>query len=144
MCLEKMAEPSVAVRIGTEKGKLRGGALIRGKRKREGDEDGAGNTEQGDKVTKKKKKVRGPKGPNPLSMKKKKTKDEEQSDVVQVRSHDEESDVNGSTLGVPSTDIVDKDGNNVSTKRKRRRKHKGQGNLDDVGSGEDSGVLLDE
>jgi U3 small nucleolar RNA-associated protein 23 len=83
MIMEPMAENTSEQRAREERGKFRDG-LKRGsgslKRKREEDGDGehAGErAEDGDDVSKKKKKaVKGPKGPNPLAVKKPKKKPE--------------------------------------------------------------------
>ena len=85
MVMEPMAHASIGVREREEKGKLRAGVKkitgntgVLGKRKREeenGDEDDNAESTQ----IKKKKKAYGAKGPNPLSIKKKKARPNEGS-----------------------------------------------------------------
>lgn len=143
MIMEPMAESSMNVREGMERGKFRTGLRGRGlgagaKRKmEEGESDTEGNRakivkdgDQGEERVFKKKRVRGPKGPNPLSMKKSKKEkaDDEQRDedhgLSNIKSagprdrHDTEAD--GSNIIEEPLD----DAQNPLTKRKRKRKHK--------------------
>jgi len=114
MIMEPMAEATVHVREQDEKGKFRQG-LKSGrasgslKRKREEDGNGPAVTEDASEegVAKKKKSI-GPKGPNPLAVKKPKKKVEE---GTKTKSREVDSD--------PTT--AD---NTEPVKKKRRRKHK--------------------
>jgi len=116
MIMEPMAEATVHVREQDERGKFRQG-LKSGrasgslKRKREEDGNGPAVTEDAgeeEAVKKKKKKSIGPKGPNPLAVRKPKKKVEE---GTKTRSREVDSD--------PTT------ADNVElVKKKRRRKHK--------------------
>lgn len=88
MVMEPMSEGSAGVREGMERGKLRGG--VRGTGVGVGDEGGLGKRKRGDEEgrkredggeekdggERKKRRVRGPKGPNPLSVRKAKRKGE--------------------------------------------------------------------
>lgn len=134
MILEPMADESALVRSREEKSKFRAeikGAI--GKRKREekdGDDDttmatGAGSGDEEEK-TKKKKRTIGPKGPNPLSVKKAKKK---MSDGGKVTEKQAET--------APEKDESTQDAPE-KTKRKRRRKNKSA----DGGEGE-GGERLD-
>ena len=96
--MEPMSEGSVGVREGQEKGKLRGGVRKIGdgrgqgtKRKREGEEGGARGTDEGPDGTavKKTRKAKGPKGPNPLSVKKAKTKHDDLKGVEPAGDKDD-------------------------------------------------------
>ncbi|KAL8626454.1 hypothetical protein Q9189_007853 [Teloschistes chrysophthalmus] len=149
MILEPMAEGSLGVRDGLEKEKFRTGLRAKpGKRKRDEEEDGSatnlvdgagdnivhaqhenGNAEQ---VTTKRR-VRGPKGPNPLSVKKSK------KDGPQM---EEEEGLTSLLVARKPTDSPQEDGANVveadpdtidatSGKRKRKRKHR-SGKIDDL------------
>ncbi|EMC95176.1 hypothetical protein BAUCODRAFT_54635, partial [Baudoinia panamericana UAMH 10762] len=72
MILEPMAGRSEEVREAGEKGKMRAG-LVGRREKRKREEDGDGGDDggaAGDGAVAKKRKVKGPKGPNPLSVKK--------------------------------------------------------------------------
>ena len=153
MVMEPMAEASLSAREGFEKGKFRAG--IRGnhpsvgmKRKREdgSGDDGSGDDEiendktQGEKESdttaeldgarKKRKKTWGPKGPNPLSVKKSRKIDKKPTGSIEDGAQ--------MTLAVKSAssdlvavddvpNIIEHSGNEgqaVSAKRKRKRKHK--------------------
>ncbi|KAL9582042.1 MAG: hypothetical protein Q9212_003527 [Teloschistes hypoglaucus] len=143
MILEPMAEGSLGVKDGMEKEKFRTGLRSKpGKRKRDEEEDGSttgdnnvhaqsenGNAEQ----VKTKRRVRGPKGPNPLSVKKSK------KDGPRL---EEEEGLASLLVAEESTDIPQEDGANVveadpdtidatSGKRKRKRKHR-SGKIDDL------------
>ncbi|MCJ1267381.1 hypothetical protein MMC22_007266 [Lobaria immixta] len=157
MVMEPMAESSVGVREGIERGKFRSGLRGKGhvvgsKRKREnsidaepghvqdalGVDDGKGiDGEQG----RKKKKLRGPKGPNPLSIKKSKkakenqNQDGEQHDIAAVNTTVAET--GGSEEKSPNIieeDTLDKT-QDPPKKRRRKRKHK-IASLADVGGKE--------
>lgn len=142
MVMEPMADSSVGVREGIEREKLRTGIKANGhvagvKRKRGessdvdvGQAQDSGSLEpQVGKVLKKK--TRGPKGPNPLSVKKRRiSKDcsertgeaEKASEKLNEKIHlEREADESRSSM----VDIGSSDGTqNSPTKRKRRRKHK--------------------
>lgn len=79
MIMEPMAAGSVGVREGAERGKLRGGVRESGagKRKRENEErdvDAEAEAEHGGNQKKTVRRAKGPKEPNPLSVKKAKVK----------------------------------------------------------------------
>lgn len=92
MVMEPMSEGSAGVREGMERGKLRGGVRggVRGTGVGVGDEGGWGKRKRGEEEgrkrksggeekegeERKKRRVRGPKGPNPLSVRKAKRKGE--------------------------------------------------------------------
>ena len=142
MVMEPMAEGSVGVREGVEREKFRTGLKRRGgKRKREDDddEDGEEGDQNGVKEKQnsdtangetKKKKIRGPKGPNPLSVKKAK-KVETGEPTMEAVQEDISSVVKPNTKEERTTEMaVDiKEGpldesQNPAVKRKRKRKHK--------------------
>ncbi|OLN95911.1 rRNA-processing protein utp23 [Colletotrichum chlorophyti] len=120
MILEPMASESLEIRHKEEKSKFRDG-LVRPDRKRKrdhddddddesGKEDGAKNTgTAGDKKTTKKKK--GPKGPNPLAVKKPK------------KANDAGAKPKIASEPAPTTTGGDGEG---AAKKKRRRRHKAQ------------------
>jgi U3 small nucleolar RNA-associated protein 23 len=116
--MEPMAGATVDNREREEKGKFRAG-LKRGsgslKRKREDDGE-----EQKENITedapKKKKKVKGPKGPNPLSIKKSKKKVDE--DGATVNKAEESKD------HIEGLQSLGKNNTSDHVKRKRKRKHK--------------------
>ena len=143
MVMEPMAEGSVGVREGVERSKLRGGLLRRGrngtvlgsKRQRDpidddhgrqGDEDGEMRV---DEAKLEKRRVKGPRGPNPLSVKK--PKKEKQSDKfaeddIYVRVGLSEPDHAG--FENPGSIHIIESGaaetGKAVVKSKRRRKHK--------------------
>lgn len=127
MIMEPMAEKTVDNREREERGKFRDG-LKRGsgslKRKREegDDEQPSGETKSGESVMKKKKTVRGPKGPNPLAVKKAKKKPEEGKSVAVTKSQNEEGGQKHATQE-SKPQLVGTEGEETS-KRKRKRKHK--------------------
>lgn len=98
MVMEPMAERSAEVREADEKGKVRAGLKARRgaevageKRKAEDEEDGEGGGGEGEEEpAPKKKKAKGPKGPNPLSVKKPK-KENEQKKSTGRKVEDERS-----------------------------------------------------
>lgn len=123
MIMEPMAEASVRAKEGVEKGKLRSGVKVLkgergGKRKRE-EEEGQDDERREDgeeKEAKKRKKEYGLKGPNPLSVKKKKMEkvlvDEGGGKGTMETTHT----VAARRMGVDDQSEI---------KRKRKRKHKG-------------------
>lgn len=129
MVLEPMSAPSEGVRDGFERGKFRVGlnepAL--GKRKRDGDKDGDGdgdgdggggdgaNAERTKKKNKKDKKV---KGPNPLSVKKPKKRDQ-----PGFASGSKKETKEGETLQGDEPEPQRKEGDSSVPKPKRRRRH---------------------
>ncbi|MCJ1430337.1 hypothetical protein MMC29_008255 [Sticta canariensis] len=167
MIMEPMADSSVGVREGMEKGKFRSGLRANGrvvgsKRKRESSIDAEpGNVQDGSgaddgkgaesEQAPKKKKLRGPKGPNPLSIKKSKREkqtqiqrdqDEDRPDVAAVNVEDVEAGGSEENL----TNIIE--GNLDKTqdspkKRKRKRKHK-IASLNEIGGENDDNVPRDE
>lgn len=153
MVMEKMAEKSVVVREGVEKSKFRSGLRARGtgllgKRKR-GDETSGGGAADADDITRiaeddavamKKKKTKGPKGPNPLAVKqsKKAANDVRRSDADDHRSKGVPIGFEGSGAPAQPTqvamDIVEGslgETEELLAKRKRKRKHKPK-QLDDT------------
>lgn len=132
MIMEPMASSTTDNREKEERVKFRAG-LKRGsgslKRKREDASDGdvEGHKENTtEDVPKKKKKVKGPKGPNPLSIKKSKKRAEE-DDATSVNVEKKSKDPALESL--PSLGLVD--ASDETAKRKRKRKPK---------SGADGGV----
>ena len=142
MIMEPMTDSSVSVREGIERGKfrtgLRGrlpGAGAKRKRKEEGSEperDEAKAAEGDHQVVQRavKKKIRGPKGPNPLSVKKPK---KEKADDRRKPEDDDLSIMKSVAFegtrneGVDGTNIIEgpvDEAQNPSIKRKRKRKHK--------------------
>lgn len=163
--MEPMADISLGVREGFERGKFRVGIRGKGsgtgqKRKRQDDNsdadlDGkaeASSTSTGgvgtDELVMKKRKVKGPKGPNPLSVKKaSKRKEVEKTPAMAEKMPDvascEEKGDNDSAAG--ALDIIqtaDDKSNGQTVKRKRKRKHRASKLVEllqnDV-AGEDSG-----
>ncbi|MCJ1243037.1 hypothetical protein MMC30_000233 [Trapelia coarctata] len=150
MVMEPMSEGSAGVREGMERGKLRGGVRGKGvgvgdkgglgKRKR-GEEDGegeGGGEEQGkEEGERKKRRVRGPKGPNPLSVRKPKGKGEGGGvkigeDGAGSKSNERagEAQEKGEKHGADGAELMESAGN----KKKRKRKHKsGTTAMGDVG-----------
>lgn len=150
MIIEPMATSSVNAREGMEREKFRSGLKTRGtglvgKRKRHED-DGDAVTGEGqeakdiaeaDERAGKKKKVKGPKGPNPLSVKKpKKATVGDQKE--ETRSEDRSNEALGDpdvgkrlaeTTGPVVEDVLDgpfDETQDRAAKRKRKRKHKSQ------------------
>lgn len=144
MVMEPMSEGSADVREGIEKSKFRSGLRGRGtwslgKRKRDGSDSSGSDMPESKEVTRiaegdgkaaKKKKARGPKGPNPLSVKrsKKEPGDAQRGDEEQHRSREAHVEFEG-----PSTSAVDiiegalDEAPNPPAKKKRKRKHKSKG-----------------
>lgn len=115
MIMEPMADATTGNREREEKSKFRDGLKSRGsgslKRQREDGDEGAD-------VAKKAKKQRGPKEPNPLSVKKKKNVEGESSKPAIVESKSKKED------GIDGTVDASAEGSDPNVKRKRRRKHK--------------------
>ena len=146
MVMEPMAEGSIGVREGVERGKFRAGLKGRNisgvKRKREAEDEVDTDTVAGsgdapplggdDKVEKvvKKRKARGPKGPNPLSVKKPK----KEKPQLEAKSHNDsglkktdKEEVNTGSLSAVDSNIIEASADRTETtpaKRKRKRKHK--------------------
>ena len=139
MVMEPMAETSVGVREGVEREKFRGGVkrLAGVKRKREdagepGDGERKGSGEEGER---KKRKVRGSKGPNPLSVKKPKKADKGAIGVGNVLTRTDTEDA-------PQEEEGEQGEEGIGQKRKRRRKHKA-GGMDSGTQREGGGDELD-
>ena len=151
MVMEPMTQASVGSREGIEREKFRSGLKTRsvrpGKRKRDDDEDevGRGGGEQIEDVTRgeakengqmaKKVKVRGQKGPNPLSVKKA-TKSHKSRDN---ESRGQRAAPSGVSSGVQGDDIQEGylgdenlEGHQASNKKRKRRRHKSS--RDEVGA----------
>ena len=143
MIMEPMADSSMSVRERIERGKfrtgLRGRALATGAKRKREDEEGElerdevkvvedNRQDEGEAV--KKKKVRGPKGPNPLSVKK--PNKEKADDKLKEKYHNlsikksagskERQNQEADTLN--AIEAPTDETQNPSAKRKRRRKHK--------------------
>ena len=140
MVMEPMADSSIGVKEGMERGKLRGGLKGKAeKRKREDEEkgadnvNGAGSGSKGEEGERKKKRPWGLKGPNPLSVKKPK-KERPRSDTIV--NGDREAD---QTLknNVTRESILEET-QNPPAKKKRRRKHK-SGPSEDL-AGDEAGM----
>ena len=162
MIMEPMAEKSVHIREGLEKSKFRSGLRGRtpgplGKRKREEDDGDDSDTTDAEVVqgvdhlaqfwVKKKKKLRGIKGPNPLSIKKPRTEtivtpeghSQQESRLVQLDPERE------SVIANDMVDIALNEAPNPPAKSKRKRKHKSK-QIEDVpavidGTSATSGLL---
>ena len=126
MIMEPIADVSKSVKEGIERGKLREGLKTTGvKRKREPEEGqgtkagGDGKGSPGEDIEKKKRKVKGPKGPNPLSVKKPK-KSASGGDLSVAQKHEVKGD---SDMSLPVEGVVDS-AKNAPEKKKRKRKHK--------------------
>ena len=148
MVMEPMADSSLGVREGFEKGKFRAGIRGKGfgsgqKRKREEDDSGVDHDGkvgsspnlQGDVTTDglvvKKRKIKGPKGPNPLSVKKpRKMKEAEKtpdtadhtSNVSLGGKKEEKEDPAAAAMDI--CQAAEGENNSQIVKRKRKRKHK--------------------
>ena len=165
MVMEPMAAGSVNAREGMEKEKFRNGLKTRGtglvgKRKRnENDGDAiaregqeAKSVTEGGERAEKKRKVKGPKGPNPLSVKKpKKTTVGDQKEGTkgegrpnEVLGYSDAGETHVETR-VPTVDIVDEPFDETQSreaKRKRKRKHKSkqhEGPTTSMNSGNEGG-----
>ena len=144
MVMEPMAAGSVNAREGLEREKFRSGLKTRGIGKRKRDEDdnvpNAGEEQEMRSMTEtdgragKKKKTKGPKGPNPLSVKKPKkvrVSDEKEETTREggLNETPGHPDAGEKNVGdeVPAVDIVDgslSETHDREAKRKRKRKHK--------------------
>ena len=146
MVMEPMAEGSVGVRDDIERSKFRSGlrgkgTLLLGKRKRGADEDSDVNETEGKEATSGtggdekaaiKKKMKGPKGPNPLSVKKAKreassiTRTENEHGGKELPLDLGKVDANPKPL-TTTAHIIEgalDEAPNPPAKRKRKRKHK--------------------
>ena len=146
MVLEPMAESTINVKEGIERDKFRTGLRVRlGKRKRddadekeaesisrpEDDAAHGGDQAMGDPAAKKKK-IHGPKGPNPLSVKRSKKgrgiPEEIEEERPTVTGRNPESSVpDGTGIVEPDTEGAQA----PSGRRKRKRKHK-PGTVDEL------------
>jgi len=159
MVMEPMAEGSVDVREGIEKSKFRSGLRGRGtgllaKRKREENDNShvdpaeskeASSIADGDEKAVKKRKARGPKGPNPLSVLKAK-KDIGSAQVGTEEQRSKKARVDPEEPSTPAVDIVEgalDETPNPLAKRKRKRKHKSK-QLEDLATRINSGNEEDE
>ena len=145
--MEPMAESSLGAREGFEQGKFRSGIRGKGtrvgeKRRRGEDEsaEGEGGEADGDSPTggeaqvdevPAKKKVRGPKGPNPLSVKKSRKEREGVKSGSAPGTMDNDAqfkvpDIQRPPSADPTNSIAIMDGEEAGqfVKRKRKRKHK--------------------
>jgi len=137
MILEPMAGASLERRSREERGKFKEGVartngrgVVLGKRSREGDDREAGGKADGVGVQSapemKKRKQKGPKGPNPLSMKKPKVREPQET-----RNAPEER-TDASSPAQKKTQNVDVVAPSEGSKKKRKRKHK---NKSEAGEG---------
>ncbi|KAL8832905.1 MAG: hypothetical protein Q9170_004685 [Blastenia crenularia] len=140
MILEPMAETTVGVKEGIERDKFRTGLRARlGKRKRDGDEGKEAENEDrperensvndgrnGEEKAVKRKRTHGPKGPNPLSVKKSRKGDsktetiDEENPTLAGEKHEDDT-------GIASSIVVPQGSDTVPVppgRRKRKRKHK--------------------
>ena len=150
MVMEPMAVSSVGVREGLERGKFRMGLRGKGqavslKRKREdsseeGDAENSkilnGDNGAAEEKAPKKKKIRGPKGPNPLSVKKpRKAKDNKDERAKVEKNLEKAQEASPSTTkqsetdqhDITTIDVIEGAPNKSQkppAKRKRKRKHK--------------------
>lgn len=146
MVMEPMAEGSVGVREGVERGKFRAGLKGRNlsgvKRKREAEDElstgkAAGShdlpppdgDDDAERVVKKRK-AKGPKGPNPLSVKKPKkdrSQPEAQSHNMSMVKTTDKGEADSESVAAGKSNIIDASANGTETtpaKKKRKRKHK--------------------
>ena len=146
MIMEPMAERSIGVREGLERSKFRSGLKARGmgslgKRKRadegsdldaEREKEASDVVETGENAVEKKKKVKGPKGPNPLAMKKSKkvtpaneSSETDDQGLKKIPSSTRgEGHVERSTSGLDTSRQAPEDAQHPRTKKKRKRKSK--------------------
>ena len=158
MVMEPMAAGSVNAREGLEREKFRNGLKTRGigKRKRDEDDDnvptvgaeqGMRSTTETDGRAGKKKKTKGPKGPNPLSVKKpkrvrvsdEKEETKREGGLDESPGHPDAGERNAGAE-VSAVDIVDgsSETHDREAKRKRKRKHKSkklEGSIATIDSG---------
>lgn len=141
MVMEPMADSSVGVREGIERGKLRTGLRANGhaagvKRKRGESSDDVGQAQDSGSHEPQegkglKKKTRGPKGPNPLSVKKRRISKDSLERTEEAEKASEnlnekiqlEREADGSRSSMVDIGSSDEK-QNSPTKRKRKRKHK--------------------
>ena len=157
MILEPMASTSVKVKEGEEKAKIRAGLKTRrgatlagaGEKRKRDDEEGeeSAQTEGGAEPVKKKVKAKGPKGPNPLAVKKaKKDKpktvgkqvEEERSVLRKTAKQDPQAAENARSAEAVMAE--DADGAADATrkrKRKRKLKESAAGDGADIEDGEE-------
>lgn len=142
MIMEPMAESSIGVREGLERSKFRSGLKARGtgplgKRKRADEEDSpdvqrekeANHVAEGDQNGVKKKKAKGPKGPNPLAVKKPKRLDSDVQKTAEestwiANNPESEADVERSKPVADEVQETPEDSRDLPIKKKRKRKHK--------------------
>ena len=146
MVMEPMAEGSVGVRDGIERSKFRSGlrgkgSLLLGKRKRGEDEDSDVNETEGkeansgaggDEKVAIRKKMKGPKGPNPLSVKRPKreassiprTENEHGGKALPLDLGEAEANPKPSTITAHIIEGALDEAPNPPARRKRKRKHK--------------------
>ena len=145
MVMEPMSEGSLGVKESAEREKFRQGLRGRvaglGKRKREdeGVENGVGAKSKaamnGEEKAAKKKRTRGPKGPNPLSVKKPKSNIKAMEVRSDTEGHDarapEPTNVVGSKVDVDAVNSGETGDSHPSKRKKKRRrqKHKQNGLL---------------
>lgn len=111
MVLEPMSGTSDRVREGAERGKLKTGVhAVTGKRKREGNEDAPSSSSAG--------KIKKTKGPNPLSVKKPKKRENLKSEGGSATPADDRS-ASREKMETPQVDSGD-----GAAKAKRKRRHK--------------------
>ena len=141
MVMEPMAESTVGAREGLERSKFRSGlrgrgAVLLGKRKRETEDidshvDLAKESVSAEEITgltPKKKRTRGPKGPNPLAVKKSKkvvqNRDVDGEDFQDVTNTNEETIIGTSTMAANMVIETLDNGQDVQLRRTRKRKRK--------------------
>ena len=146
MVMEPMAEGSIGVRDGIERSKFRSGlrrkgSPLLGKRKRGEDESSdvdaaegkqANSGSGGDENTVIKKKMKGPKGPNPLSVKKPKRgassnprpENEHGEKALSFDPEETDADTKTSTPTIDMIEVALDEAPNAPERRKRKRKHK--------------------
>jgi U3 small nucleolar RNA-associated protein 23 len=143
MIMEPMAGVTAENRDREERQKFRDGlkgGRASGSLKRKREEDNETEKKEGggaDGAPKKTRKQRGPKGPNPLSVKKPKKRPENEGSKSTLR-HDEEKEKESGAVAASSGA---EEASEPGKKRKRRRKHKsggdGAGEAQDVADGDD-------
>ena len=158
MVMEPMAESSQEVQNGLEREKMRSGIIkakadLKSTKRKRDDEDSQGgqaDTARGDNIdassNAKKKKTRGPKGPNPLSVKKAKPVREprmnpDRASRMAVNEVTQNSQSLLSALERGEIDAVARQSEKTElmSKRKRRRKHK-PGAVDETDAGSSVGA----
>ena len=143
MVMEPMADTSAGVKEGMERGKLREGIKSKGnKRKRDIVEEEETTAKKGvhadEGVEPKKRKIKGIKGPNPLSVKKPKR---------QLVKADEVASTKQDLIGISKDGIIiqeaSNDMQNSADRKKRRRKHRSSKSLriNNVGNEDDTSAI---